>query len=45
LKEMAATWDDSLSWADDYRVRLEEALPTEDGRVSSVTRSSRSRTG
>jgi ketosteroid isomerase-like protein len=30
---MGATWDDYLSWAGDYRVRLEEALPTDDGRV------------
>lgn len=46
LKEMAATWDDYLSWADDYRVRLEEVLPAEDGRVfAALTLSYRAKAG
>jgi ketosteroid isomerase-like protein len=37
--EMAETWDDYLSWADDYRVvRLEEATDLDDGRVLTTVR-------
>ena len=31
--QLAETWDEYLVWADDYRVRLEDATDLEDGRV------------
>jgi ketosteroid isomerase-like protein len=36
--ELAETWDDYLTWADDYRARLQEVSDLGDGRVLATVR-------